>query len=499
MTKLIIDPVTRIEGHLRIETEIKGGKVTAAYCSGEMFRGFEQILSGRDPLDAPVITQRICGVCPVSHAIAATSCLEDALALQVPANGYLLKNLILGANYLQSHIMHFYQLSALDFLDVKAILTYNGTHPALTELKGWVESELKSNRILPAAPFLPRLAGNYPTNQQWNSRLLEHYLDALEMRRESQKMAAIFGGKIPHVASIIPGGVTSGAKVGSIEDFRGRLRVIKSFIENSYLPDVMATAKQFPHYLTSGRGVGNFLAFGAFPEMGRLWIPAGTVSKGQFAPLDLDKITEDIGSSRYTNDSGGHPSVSKTVPAPNKVNAYSWLKAPRYNDQPFEVGPLARMIIAYHAGATPVRERLEPLLREVGGKPAALASVFGRHACRALEALLVAERMENWLDSLSPGAISVAPYLSKQDGQGIGLTEAPRGALGHWIEIKEGKIAHYQCLVPSTWNFSPRDRRKVPGPVETAIEGTQIKEPERALEIVRIVRSFDPCIACAVH
>ncbi len=499
MTKLIIDPVTRIEGHLRIETEIAGGKVTAAYSSGEMFRGFEQIMSGRDPLDAPIITQRICGVCPVSHAIASTSCLEDALKLQVPANGHLLKNLILGANYLQSHIMHFYQLSALDFLDVEAILAYNGNEPALRELKGWVEGELKSNHILPAAPFLPRISGKYPANHQWNTRLLKHYLEALEIRRESHKMAAIFGGKIPHVASVIPGGVTSGAGVGSIEDFRGRLRTIRRFIENSYLPDVMATAKQFPQYLKAGRGVQNFLSFGVFQEQNSLWLPGGTVTQGKFVPLDIDKISEDIGFSRYTNDSGGHPSNSKTQPEPHKANAYSWIKAPRYDNQSFEVGPLARMTVAYHADVQPVRERLDALLHEVGGKLSDLPSVFGRHATRALEASLVAERMENWLDNLVPGAISVANYTPSQEGRGVGLTEAPRGALGHWIEFKAGKITHYQCLVPSTWNFSPRDSYKRPGPVETAIEGAQVNETDRGLEVVRIVRSFDPCIACAVH
>ncbi|PLX84117.1 MAG: nickel-dependent hydrogenase large subunit, partial [Desulfuromonas sp.] len=269
--------------------------------------------------------------------------------------------------------------------------------------------------------------------------------------------------------------------------------------ENSYLPDVLATARMFPQYLKFGRGVENFLAFGVFREGESNWLQGGTVSNGIFSPLDLSQIEEDVHYSRYSSDSSGPPDRSRTTPEPHKPQAYSWLKAPRYNKQPFEVGPLARLIVADQTGNRSVSDQLNAILKEVKADKTALPSVFGRHATRAVEALLVADRMETWLNNLAPGSSSVAPYTPRPEASGIGLTEAPRGALGHWIEIKQGIIAHYQCLVPSTWNFSPRDRNNIPGPVEAALEGEKVDSAGPSLELARVVRSFDPCIACAVH
>lgn len=499
MSKIIIDPLTRIEGHLRIDTRVEDGRVVEAWSKGEMFRGFEALLVGRDPLDAPPITQRICGVCPVSHTISSCKAVEAALGLNVPANGHYLRNLVLGANYLQSHILHFYQLSALDFVNVEALLGYEGRDPVLREVKAWAGGELASNKVLPVAPFLPKLPGDYPTDPSWNLGALAHYLDALEIRQEAHRMAAMFGGKMPHPAALIPGGVTCGVDVEAVEDFRMRLARVKRFVANVYIPDVLAAARLFPDYAQIGRGLPNFLAFGVFDEDDSPWLPAGVLIDGQFEKLDTARITETAAASFYDQQGPKHPTKGEIRPHAHKDGAYSWLKGPRYNGKPCEVGPLARILVALAADLAPVRSAVGDLLRETGLTVDALPSVLGRHAVRALEALLVAERMELWLDRLKPGAPSVAPYAPRAQGQGEGLTEAPRGALGHWLSISGGKIERYQCVVPSTWNFSPRGDQGEPGPVEAALIGTPSNPDYQGLEMARVVRSFDPCIACAVH
>lgn len=499
MALVVLDPVTRIEGHLRIDTQVEEGRVVEAWCRGEMFRGFEDLLAGRDPLDAPVITQRICGVCPVSHAIASCRALEGALGLVAPPNGRLLRSLVLGANYLQSHVLHFYQLSALDFVDVEAILAYGGPDPGLRELRAWVEGEVRSNRVLPAAPFLPRLPGNYGEDPRWSAGALAHYLEALEVRTEAHRMAAIFGGKLPHTASLVPGGVTTGVDAEAVEHFRARLRQVRRFVENTYVPDVIEVARRFPAYGRAGRGAGRYLSFGAFEEGKGAWLPAGTVSGGEFAALDTSRIAEEVGSSRYASRGPVHPREGEIRPEPAKAGAYSWLQAPRYGGAPFEVGPLARLQVAAAVGAESVRETLAHVLVEARLEPAALESALGRHAARAAEALLLARRMESWLDALRPGEPSVATYTPRAEGRGEGLVEAPRGALGHWTQVSGHKIARYQCVVPSTWNFSPRGDKGDPGPVEAALLGLQVNPAYKGLEVARVVRSFDPCIACAVH
>lgn len=499
MANVVLDPVTRVEGHLRIDTRVDGGRVAEAWSRGEMFRGFEAILNGRDPLDAPVITERICGVCPVSHAVASCKAIEAAAGLRVPVNGQLLRTLILSANYLQSHILHFYQLSALDFVDVEAVLAYNGSDPTLRDLRTWAKAEVSSGKVLPAAPFLPRLPGGYSKDPGWNLGGLAHYVEALEIRQEAHRMAALFGGKMPHPASLVPGGVTCGVELEAVEDFRTRLRRVRRFVESVYLRDVAIAARQFSAYAKIGRGVQRYLSFGVFEEGSGTWLPNGVVEDGRYTPLNTALIAEELGSSRYQAAPASHPRQGQTRPSSEKAGAYSWIKAPRYAGKAVEVGPLARMVVASEAGHQGVQSTLSALLRDTGLPPAALASVIGRHAARAAEAVLLAQRMETWLDRLAPGAPCVATYKPQANGQGEGLTEAPRGALGHWIDVRGGKIARYQCLVPSTWNFSPRGDRGDPGPVEAALLGTLVNPAYQGLEVARVVRSFDPCIACAVH
>jgi Ni,Fe-hydrogenase I large subunit len=499
-TKIAIDPLTRIEGHLAIKLEIESGKVSKAYCAGEMFRGFEAILRGRSPMDAQQITQRICGVCPISHGMASLKAQEQVYGVELTDNGRLTRNLILGANYIQSHIVHFYQLSALDFVDITAILKYQGSDGVLLDLQSWVKAQLDSKSIFPASPFLPRYEGTYLQDLDINTGAIRHYVDALEMRAIAQEALALFGGKAPHATALIPGGITEKVTAKKIAAYAEILQRLRSFIERVYLPDVVAVAQAFPDYFQVGKGCGNFLAFGVFDQenAGQL-LPGGRIEQGKLSDADPAKIGEDTTHALFSSPSGLHPYEGQTVPAPDKAGAYSWLKAPRYEGKPYEVGPLARMLIAHQKGHPKVKPLIEGALKDLGLEAAALDSVMGRHAARALECKIVADACVDWLDKLKPGQPTFADFKIPAAGKGAGLTEAPRGALGHWIEIAGHKIKNYQCVVPSTWNSSPRDSKGVAGPMEQALEGTPVADSGHPLEAARVVRSFDPCLACAVH
>jgi ferredoxin hydrogenase large subunit/hydrogenase large subunit len=501
--RIVIDPVTRIEGHLAIKIEVENGTVAEARVSGEMFRGFETILRGREPLDAQQITQRICGVCPVEHGVASVLAQESAYGCTPPDNGRLMRNLIQAGNFIASHITHFYLLSALDFIDVAAIAEYKGTDPSLVALRDWVKAELASKRILPAAPFLPRYAAEYVKDPALNFLALRHYLDALEMRRLAHKMVASFAGKVPHVAAIVPGGMTERVTALKIANCRSFISRLQTFVRESYVPDVLAVAQAFPAYFNLGRGPGQFLAYGVFGQSADpadRFLCGGVLRGGELLPLDAGKITEDVASSWFSSPSGLKPEAGETHPAPDKAGAYSWLKAPRYEGQVVEVGPLARVLINYTAGKNPaLKAAVDGLLARLGKQPDALLSVMGRHAARALECQLVVDQCALWIDQLVPEQPAFKDYTIPASGRGMGLTEAARGALGHWIELKGGKIGNYQCVVPTTWNCSPRDDRGNLGAVEQALLGTPIADPENPIEAARVVRSFDPCLACAVH
>lgn len=503
MSKTIdIDPVTRIEGHFAIRLETEEGRVVKAYCSGEMFRGFEVLLRGRSPLDAQQITQRICGVCPISHGLTSIKAQEMAYGIQPPRNGRLMRNIILAANYIQSHIVHFYQLSALDFVDIKAILEYGGGDPAMVELRDWVRSELSSGGINPVAPFLPRYSGAYITDLGLNLGAINNYLKALKMRALAHQLVALFGGKAPHPTAIIPGGMTSLVTAHNRAAAWSMVQQLQGFIESSYLPDVLAVAAALPEYFQIGRGCGNFLAFGAFPDQEDgtgLFFPAGFLHQGQAAPVDESLITEDTAYAYFKSSSALHPTQGRTEPSPDKAGAYSWVKAPRYNGLPCEVGPLARLMVAYRQGLPRFKDLIDRTMTGLGRTPAELDSCLGRHAARALECLLVAQKCAEWIDQLVPGQAVFADFDLPKSGRGVGLSEAPRGALGHWLAIEDHRIQSYQCVVPTTWNCSPRDEQGQAGTVEQALVGTPVADPGQPLEAVRVVRSFDPCLACAVH
>lgn len=478
VTKIKIDPITRIEGHLAIEAVIDDGVVKEAKSAGTLFRGFEIILQGRDPRDANHLTQRICGVCPTSHATASALCLDNAFGLgdKIPDNGKLMRCLILGSNFLQSHILHFYHLAALDYVDAVGA-------------------------VVNTAPFVPRYEGDYRVTGQANAELVGHYVKALDIRRKCQEMLAIFGGKMPHNVGIVPGGVTEKPTEDKITNFLWRLNEIREFIDNVYIPDVIAVAKSYNDYFGIGIGCRRLLAYGGFD------LPTGKLFKTGVISPDLkpetfakENITEDVKHSWYADStSGKNPAQGQTKPDLKKKEAYSFLKSPRYKGQVCELGPLARMVSNYVQGEAITKKLVDSVLGEFNAGVDALYSVLGRHAARALEAKFVADAMVDWLLALKPDEPAITESKIPEKGEGSGLTEAPRGAVGHWITIKDKKIDRYQVITPTAWNASPKDDKGQPGAVEQAIIGTKVKDKDNPFELVRIVRAFDPCLACSVH
>jgi hydrogenase large subunit len=504
VSKIVIDPVTRIEGHLKIETTVEDGVVKDARSTGNLFRGLELILGGRDPRDAQVITQRICGVCPQSHGVAAALNLDSAFGIsdKIPDNARIIRNLIQGAHVAQDHILHFYHLAALDYVDVTDVAKYEGGDAALNSVKDFIaRGEL--------GPFVPRYEGDYRLPPEINQMASAHYIEALEIRRVGHEMVSLLSGKIPHSVGIVPGGVTVTPTVDMITTFLWKLRRLQEFINNTYIPDVLAVAGVYSDYCEIGRGCQNLLSYGAYDLEGnspdytsrkRLFNQGIVSADLELGKLDISKINESVTHSWYENSSTGlHPSRGETKPEYGKSGAYSWVKAPRYDGKVYEVGPLARVAVTYANGDPEMKKLVESSLAQLKAPPSALFSVMGRHLARALSAKFIADNLEKWLLELKPGEPTYVEYEIPDEARGFGITEAARGALGHWIEIKDKKIANYQCVVPTTWNASPRDDNGNPGPIEQAIMGTKIKDKDNPFEIVRIVRSFDPCLACAIH
>ncbi len=504
MARIVIDPVTRIEGHLKVQAIIDGGEVKEASCSGVMFRGFELMLKGRDPRDAQKITQRVCGVCPAVHATASALALDQAFGIdgQLTDNGRIIRNLILGANCLQSHILHFYHLAALDYVDITAAADYEGNNSDLQSVRNF----FARGRL---EPFTPRLEGDYRLSTKSNRVATAHYIEALRMRRKTHELLAIFGGKMPHDMGIVPGGVTATPTVDKITAFYHSVNEIRAFIENIYMPDVLAIAAAYNDYFAIGKGAETLLCYGAFdleggsndPVRRKRFLPQGIVDASLTKrDVDVSKITEYVTHSWYDEQGGDmHPSREDTIPAEDKKGAYSWIKSPRYDNKVTEVGPLARMLTAYLSDHPQARALIEETLSAAAVNLEDLFSVCGRHAARAIEAKILADAMADWVMQIKPEEPAYVDYEIPQEAEGAGLTEGPRGALGHWARIKDHKIDNYQLVVPTTWNASPRDANGNPGPMEQAIVGTKVRDEKNPHEVVRIVRSFDPCLACAVH
>ncbi|MDH5297495.1 MAG: nickel-dependent hydrogenase large subunit [Desulfobulbaceae bacterium] len=502
--KIDLGPITRIEGHLNVRTTVDNGRITDAQCMGEMFRGFEVFLQGRSPMDAQQITQRICGVCPYAHAIASSYAQENAYQLNVPPNGRILHNLVQGANHLYDYLLHFYQLSALDFVDITAILKYQGKDTELLKIKNWVQAELAAGKPFPAAPFLPRLSGNYISDTALNIGAIKHYLEAMALQQKANRAAAIFGGKFPHSTAIFPGGCTQSPRIDLITTYISLIQEVKDFIHNKYIPDIVAVAGCFKEYWNIGASKGGFLSFGLLPltsarNSERLFAP-GVLLDGKVAKVDFGSITQDIKHAKYSSASGLKVRDSALTPAPNKTGAYSWTKAPRYNGRMVEVGPAARVMVDYLQGHNPtVKKLVESFAAKAKINAGQLNSVLGRHLSRAICAAVIADFLLAQAEQLDPKGPTMAEIRIPASGEGYGATDASRGALLHYLRIEKHKIARYECVVPTTWNASPKDDLGNPGAMESALIGTKVKIAEEQIEALRIVHSFDPCIACSVH
>ncbi|MCK9189254.1 nickel-dependent hydrogenase large subunit [Acidithiobacillus sp.] len=565
---VVVDPVTRIEGHLRIEAEVKDGVITGASSSGTMVRGLEIILQGRDPRDAWAFAQRICGVCTLVHGIASVRAVEDALHYPIPQNAQLIRNLMIAAQFVHDHVMHFYQLHALDWVDVLSALQADPAKTAALaqSLSDYPRSspgyfaEVKDKFTrLAASGQLGLFANGYWGNPAYklppeaNLMALAHYLDALTWQREVAKLHAVFGGKNPHpnfvvggvptAISVSPAALHDGAAVGvgatavnmtGLEIVQHVIREIHRFVDQVYLPDTLAIAGFYKDWFGKGEGVGNFLTYGEFPSHGindldSLMIPRGIILNRDLStlhPLELrapDQIQEFVAHSWYSytvgKDQGLHPFAGQTHldytgPQPpyahlDSAASYSWIKSPRWKGKAMEVGPLARMLVLYASGNQEARTLIDSSLRKLDLPVEALFSTMGRTAARTLESKIIADAMQGWYDQLmaniradkletfNPALWEPATWPT--EARGVGFTEAPRGALAHWLVLKEGLIDNYQAVVPSTWNAGPRDAAGQDGPYEAALKGTELPEPTQPLEILRTIHSFDPCIACAVH
>ncbi|HSQ64713.1 MAG TPA: nickel-dependent hydrogenase large subunit [Polyangiaceae bacterium] len=553
MSHVVVDPVTRIEGHLRIEAEVDGGAVKDAWSSSTMFRGIELILQGRDPRDAWVFTQRICGVCTTVHAIASVRAVENAIGAKPPPNARLLRNLIMSAQMVQDHVVHFYHLHALDWVDVVSALSADPAKTsALAEsISDWPLSSTKyfagvRDRVKAfvdrgqLGPFANAYWGHsaYKLPPEANLLAVAHYLEALDWQREFIRLHAVLGGKNPHLQSFLVGGMATpidpdkqaSLNMGTIAQLKELIAKAHDFVARVYIPDVLAVASFYKDWAGYGAGVGNFLVYGEYPDddgpQPQLFLPSGVIwnkDLGKVDAFDPNKITEYVTHSWYEytggNDKALHPSKGETSPKYTGPEPpyerldtsakYSWLKSPRYDGKPMEVGPLARMLVAYGRGQPRVKALVGDVLGKLGVGPEALFSTLGRIAARAIETLVLVEKMGSWVDGLAENMgrhdLRIAdndkwdPSTWPKDCTGAGFHEAPRGALGHWVHIKDGAIANYQCIVPSTWNAGPRDAGGARGPYEEALLGTPVQNVDQPLEILRTVHSFDPCMACGVH
>ena len=548
MAKIVVDPITRIEGHLRIEAELSGGKISDAWASGTMFRGIEKILQGRDPRDAWFWTQRFCGVCTTVHSIASIRAVEDALKIKIPPNAQLIRNIIIGIQNTQDHVIHFYHLHALDWVDITSGLKADPvkTSQLAASLSPWpnnsatyfkaVQDKIKafvgSGRL---GPFANAYWGHpaYRLPPEANLMATAHYLEALEWQKDVIKIHAILGSKNPHPQTFLVGGMSipidpdsqNALNADKLIEIKRLLKKAQDFVEQVYIPDLLAVASFYKDWAGIGAGVGNYMAYSEFPDAnGNPWLPGGAILNRDITkvvPLDQNKITEHVDRSWY-EDTGGkglHPYDGKTEPhytGPKPPyehldtdKKYTWVKAPRYDEKAMEVGPLARVLVAYVSGHKETKAAVDMVLAKLGVGPAALFSTLGRTGARGIDCLLIARQTPIWLnqliDNISKGDYRIHanekwdPSTWPAEASGYGWHEAPRGGLGHWIKIKDQKILNYQAVVPSTWNASPRDAKGQRGPYEAALVGTPIADPNKPLEILRTIHSFDPCLACAVH
>jgi hydrogenase large subunit len=558
---IVVDPVTRIEGHLRIEAQFDGSVITQASSSGTMVRGIEIILKGRDPRDAWAFAQRICGVCTLVHGIASVRAVEDALQYTIPVNAQLIRNLMIATQFVHDHVMHFYHLHALDWVDVvsalkadpkatstlaQSISNYARSSPGyFADVQSRVKALVESGQL---GIFANAYWGNalYKLPPEANLMAVAHYLDALAWQRQIIQVQAIFGGKNPHPNVLVGGApsaisVHAGAGTSStavnvvgLQKVAELIEQMRNFVDEVYLPDVLAIASFYKDWFKCGEGTGNFLTYGDFPALGSqdpktFLVPRGAILARDLSHVQEVDLTADEGIQEFVahswydysggKDTGLHPYQGETQlnysgpPPPyqhlDTSASYSWLKSPRWKGNAMETGPLARVLMLYAGGHEPTKELADKALAQLGLPLTAMFSTMGRTAARALECKILADAMPQWYQGLmaniKAGDVRTfnetlwEPSTWPRHAKGVGFLEAPRGSLAHWIVIDEGKISNYQAVVPTTWNAGPRDATGAEGPYEAALKGQSVKDPKQPLEILRTIHSFDPCLACAVH
>ena len=529
---IVVDPVTRLEGHLRIEVEVTNGKVTNAYTSGTLFRGLENILIGRDPRDAQHITQRACGVCTFTHALASTRAVDQAVGVKIPTLASMMRNLVLAAQLIHDHVVHFYHLHALDFVDVSNCLNADPAKAAqiassisprktttdqMKAVQDRIRKYIESGQLghLTNAYFLGKHPA-YMLSPELDLIGTAHYLDALHMQVKIARATAVFGGKNPHPQFTVVGGVSNynALTPERIKEFFDLEKEITSFVNEVYIPDLLAVAGQYKDVAGYG-GTTNLFAVGDFRkddnDLSTGYLKPGVVLKRDLKnvlPFDQTKITEHVRHSWYKGAEARDPYHGATEPEFTDLHGderYSWSKAPRYDDIPMETGPLAQMLISYAQGHPDVVPVVDKVLSALGVGVDAMWSTLGRTAARGIQTAVIASQLEKWThefqDQISKEAKPkiYEPWEMPNEGQGVGFVNAPRGGLSHWIRIEDKKIANFQLVVPTTWNMGPRDAKGQIGPVEEALIGTPIADAKRPVELLRTVHSFDPCLACAIH
>ena len=553
MTRITIDPITRIEGHLRIDCEVEDGKVTNAWASGQMWRGIETILQGRDPRDAWVFAQRICGVCTTVHAIVSVRAVENALDMEIPLNAQYIRNLIMAAHGVHDHIVHFYHLAGLDWVDIVSALQAD---PAKTAKLGQSLSGYRRNSVQEIQAIKDKLASFVGTGQlgvfasgYWGHPAMQlppevnllaaaHYLQALEYQRSANKIVSILGSKTPHIQNLAVGGVANPINPESQSTLTlERLYAVKAeidklgeFINQALIPDVGAVGALYADWTQYGKGITNYLSVPDMPldtKGTQFELPGGYIDNGDLAgyrPITShqdeyfrDGVKEGVKHAWYKyqgGDQARHPWDGQTNPNYTDFQddgKYSWVKSPTFYDKRAQVGPLANVLAMYVAGHEPTKrhtERLLTIASQVAGSQIpmdALHSTIGRTAARAVRAAVLYEALQNqWqllMDNIAKGDFDTynRPIFPKGEVRGFGFHEAPRGTLSHWAVIEDGKIKNYQAVVPTTWNAGPRDDDDQIGPYEASLIDNPVADPEAPLEVLRTVHSFDPCLACAIH
>ena len=550
MARITIDPITRIEGHLRIDAVVDGGQVQKAWASGTMWRGIETILRGRDPREAWLFTQRFCGVCTTVHALASVRAVEDALGLEVPLNAQYIRNLIMLAHGLHDHIVHFYHLSALDWVDVTTIPKADPAKAATTaqSLSDWPgNSRQEMARVqkkvvgLVESGQLGIFANGYwghPAMKlapEVNLLALAHYLQALEFQRKANQVVGILGGKTPHIQNLAVGGVMNAINLDSLATLNmDRLYMLKDlldevvpFVQQVYFPDACAIAGFYPEWFDIGAGVKNYLAVPDLPTDTRSTIfdiPGGTIFDGNLGSVKSisgardayfrQSVVEDHTHAWYKGSGALHPWKGETNPDYTDFKddgKYTWVKAPRFEGKPMQVGPLSNVLVAYAQQHELTRKWTDLALERVSAVAGhritvdKLQSTMGRYLARAIRAAVLSDlAVRHWqllVKNVTSGDAHTfnPPSFPKDAVEGVGFHEAPRGTLSHWVVVKDGILSNYQAVVPTTWNASPRDERDVPGPYEAALLKNPVANPDKPLELLRTVHSFDPCMACAIH